>query len=151
MTSSSNLPAFNNLSTSSILLDTHIALWLAAENNRLNRATLAIVAKHFEQRTMCMSPISAWEIGMLASQKKIYLADPPQIWFAEFTERFSINLLEITPEIAINSSYLPGKFHNDPADRILVATARKHSMALMTADKEILSYSKQDHVQTIKV
>ncbi len=135
----------------SILLDTHIAVWLAEGNSRLKSATLKIVEDHFFRRTLFISPISAWEIGMLSSRNRLSIGQAPQTWFAEFLNKFSVNTIEISPEIAISSSYLPGVFHGDPADRILVSTAIAHTMTVLTADREILSYGKQGFVSTLPV
>lgn len=132
-----------------ILLDTHIAVWLAEDSPRLKSSTLSLIEIVFHRGDLCLSPISAWEIGLLVSKNKLDLGQSPSAWFNGFVQQFKISVVDITPEIAINSSYLPGKFHGDPADRILVATALAHSTALLSADKEIVSYGKQGFVHVI--
>ncbi|CAN5497313.1 type II toxin-antitoxin system VapC family toxin [soil metagenome] len=134
-----------------VLLDTHVAIWLAEGSARLKPAKLSRIESAFHSGNLCMSPISAWEIGMLVRKKRLDLGQHPLGWFAAFVQQFSINVLEITAEIAINSSYLPGKFQGDPADRILVATALAHAAELVSADKEIISYGKRGLVQIFEI
>lgn len=86
---------------------------------------------------------------MLVSKNRLTLDQPALLWFVDFVQRFNVSLLDITPEIAINSSFLPGKLHGDPADRIVVATALAHSIALISADDELVSYSKQGFIKVI--
>src|SRR5271167_2303350 len=97
-----------------ILLDTHVAVWLADGNSRLKPSIVSLLEAAFQLGNLCLSPISAWEIGLLVSRNKLDLGQPPLVWFDDFVRRFSVNILDITPEIAINSSYVPGKFHGDP-------------------------------------
>jgi PIN domain nuclease of toxin-antitoxin system len=123
-----------------LLLDTHVVLWLSAGTSSLKKRSSKIIEDHFRKRTLCVSPISAWEIGLLVSKGRLDLDEEPLAWFRGFISRFCVNVLEITPEIAISSSFLPGVFHGDPADRILVTTAISHSITVLTADREILGY-----------
>jgi PIN domain nuclease of toxin-antitoxin system len=132
-----------------ILLDTHIAIWLADNNQRLGRSTVSLLEEGFNKNKLCMSIISAWEIGLLVSKKRLDLGQPPLAWLDIFVRRFKISLLEISPEIAINSSYLPGKIHGDPADRIIIATAMTYAADIVSADKNILSYAKHGFVRII--
>jgi len=108
-----------------------------------------LIESRFRKGQLCVSPISAWEIGMLVSKNRLTLDQPALLWFVDFVQRFNVSLLDITPEIAINSSFLPGKLHGDPADRIVVATALAHSIALISADDELVSYSKQGFIKVI--
>jgi PIN domain nuclease of toxin-antitoxin system len=141
-------PTINDQSAR-LLLDTHVAVWLADGSKRLKASTLSLIESRFVKGQLCLSPISAWEIGMLVSKDKLKIEQPVALWFADFVHRFDISILEITPEIAINSSFLPGKLHGDPGDRIIVATALAHSIALISADNELISYSKQGFIEVI--
>ncbi len=132
-----------------ILLDTLIAIWLADNNPRLGRSIASLLEDGFNKNKLCMSIISAWEIGLLVSKKRLDLGQPPLSWLDIFIRRFKINLLEISPEIAVNSSYLPGKMHGDPADRIIIATAMTYGVDIVSADKNIISYAKQGFVRII--
>lgn len=129
-------------STPAILLDTHVAIWLSA-GLPIKRSALALITAAFSQGKLWLSPISAWEIGILASKKRLDLGQSPLSWLESFVRDFSINVIDFTPETAINSSFLPGKFHGDPADRIIIATARAHSVAVASADEQIIAYGKQ--------
>lgn len=133
----------------SLLLDTHIAVWLAAGDSRLRGSTLALIEDCYHRGNLCLSPISAWEIGLLVSKKRLDLGQPPLVWFGGFVEKFCPQIVDISPEIAINSSYVPGVFHGDPADRILVATAMACSATILTADENMVAYAKQGFVQII--
>ncbi len=133
----------------SMLLDTHVAVWLAEGNSRLKSSSISLIESSFHKGQLCLSSISAWEIGLLVCRNKLDFGQPPLVWFADFVERFRINVIDLTPEIAINSSYLPGKFHGDPADRMLVATAMTHAAVIVTADRNIVSYGAQGFVQVI--
>jgi PIN domain nuclease of toxin-antitoxin system len=86
---------------------------------------------------------------MLVSHKRIVLGSPPIEWAHKGLRDLSASLVDITGDIAIESSFLPGDFHGDPADRILVATARSKGLILLTKDKAILRYSSAHFVQTI--
>ncbi|HEY9871565.1 MAG TPA: type II toxin-antitoxin system VapC family toxin [Candidatus Obscuribacterales bacterium] len=132
-----------------LLLDTHIAVWLASGSSRLKSSTLALVEDCFHRGTLCLSPISAWEIGLLVSKGKLELGQPPLVWFEGFVQKFCPQIIDISPEIAISSSNLPGTFHGDPADRILVATAIACSTAILTADNNMAAYGQQGFVRIV--
>lgn len=131
-----------------ILLDTHTAIWLADDSPKL-RAAREILQIAYKHNTLFMSIISAWEIGMLTAKGRLVLSKSPLVWFEEFVRSHGVNILEITTEIAINSSYLPGDLHGDPADRIIVATAAAGEATIITADEKILSYAKKGFVNAI--
>ncbi len=96
-----------------------------------------------------VSPISAWELGLLAARSKLPATQSPVALFQEFIERPGIALERLTPDILIDSSFLPGDFHNDPADRIIIATARAFGLTVVTRDKAILDYARQGYVRAI--
>ncbi len=147
--STTKAPAGLTKDSAPILLDTHMAVWLASSNPRLKPATLALIESAFHLGKLCLSTIAAWEIGLLVAQEKLDLGQPPLVWFNGFVEKFKIEVIELTPEIAIASSFVPGTFHRDPADRLLVATALAHSASIITADKKIVTYGKLGFVHVI--
>ena len=106
----------------------------------------AAIREAATQGSLYVSPASAWEIGLLSrpradrDQGLQFLPDP-QSWFAAFLARPGIRLAALTPEIAIDASHLPGTFHSDPADRMIVATARRMGAAIVTRDRKILDYA----------
>jgi PIN domain nuclease of toxin-antitoxin system len=131
------------------LLDTHIAVWLALDNQRLRSSTVSTIKDSFNEGKLFLSAISAWEIGLLVSKGRLDLGQSPLAWFEGFVQQFNITVLEISPEIAINSSYLPGTLHGDPADRIIIATAMANATAIASADKSVVAYGNSGFVQVI--
>jgi PIN domain nuclease of toxin-antitoxin system len=93
-----------------------------------------------------ISPISAWEVGLLASRGRIQLLITPQRWFARLFESRGVRLAEMSPDVLVASSFLPGKPPGDPADRIIAATARDLGATLITRDRALLGYGKQGHL-----
>jgi PIN domain nuclease of toxin-antitoxin system len=93
-----------------------------------------------------ISPMSAWEIGMLASRGRLQLLIRPERWFANLLQAPGVRVADLSPDSLIASSYLPGKPPNDPIDRILVATARELGATLVTRDRALLRYGEQGHV-----
>ena len=98
-----------------------------------------------------VSPVSAWEIGLLSTRHRsgIQFRPNPKAWFAAALAKTKIKIVDLTPDIAIDSAFLPGQFHRDPADRLLVATARQHGMAVMTSDRKIIDYAAAGFVAVI--
>lgn len=94
-----------------------------------------------------VSAISFWELAKSVELGKLELPLPLEEWFGQALSYPGIQLLALTPEIAIESTRLPSEFHRDPADQMIVATARVYDCPLITADGKILDYS---HVKTIR-
>ncbi len=128
-----------------IVLDTHIWVWWVDGNDRLTE-TQAEIIKANEQEVIGVSAISCWEIAKLVEHKHLEWLCSPEDWFKRALSYPGILLLELTPEIALESTRLPGGFHRDPADQIIVATARVHGCPLVTSDEKILRYP---HVETV--
>lgn len=129
-----------------LLLDTCALLWTAAGAARGEAARQALRAAHADGIEAAISPISAWEIGLLAARGRIVLAEAPQRWFARLLALPGVAPAAMPPEVLIAASALPEGLHGDPADRILVATAREYGYRLLTADRRILDYAEQGHV-----
>ncbi len=96
-----------------------------------------------------VSPISAWELGLLSWKDRLPTTRAPLALFGEVVATTGIRVEPLSPEVLIESSFLPGTLHRDPADRILVATARAHDLTLVTRDQAILDYAKQGHVSAL--
>jgi PIN domain nuclease of toxin-antitoxin system len=132
-----------------LLLDTCAVIWIA-ENEKLAPAAIeALNAANEAGTATFVSPITAWEIGMLASRDRLKLLITPQRWFARLFERTGVVLAEMSPELLIAASFLPGKPPRDPADRIITATARDHGCTLITRDRTLLDYGEQGHVRVL--
>jgi len=93
--------------------------------------------------------ISAWEIGLLVGRGRLAMIVKPQLWFERLLDVSNIRLADISPDLLISSSFLPGEPPRDPADRIVAATAREYGYTLMTRDRVLLNYAEQGHIQAI--
>jgi PIN domain nuclease of toxin-antitoxin system len=93
--------------------------------------------------------MSIWELAMLVSKGRVTLQTPLLDWVREALRTPGLSLVPLTPEIAVESTRLPGNFHGDPADRIIVASARETGSTIVTRDRLILAYGKQAFVRTI--
>ncbi|MDX2180749.1 MAG: type II toxin-antitoxin system VapC family toxin [Bryobacteraceae bacterium] len=130
-----------------LLLDTCAAIWIAESESLLAEPARNRIANAQTSLEVFLSPITAWEIGLLAALRRIELHLPMEKYIAEMFAKFQLALL--TPRIALQSSFLPGELHRDPADRMLVATAREMGMTLVTRDEKLLSYGRAGHVRTL--
>ena len=131
-----------------ILLDTCAILW-AGEKDGLSVAALESIKAADEAGVPVLSsPISAWEIGLLVARGRIALPTAPGEWFASFLAQ-GIALAPMTPQILVDSSFLPGSRLRDPADKIIAATARAMGYRVMTRDGPLLDYASAGHVQAI--
>lgn len=130
-----------------IVLDTHVLLWWVTDSGQLSIAAKKAINSTLSQGSeIIVSTISAWEISMLINKKRLVLSMEVESWFDEVSQIDGIRFLPVDNEIGIKSTVLPGSFHKDPADRMIVATARKLAVPLVTADEKIRGYQ---HVKTI--
>ena len=134
---------------SPLLLDTHVAIWLTEGLPIASGATEAISAAHRTGGTIFISAISAWEVGLLVARGRIGLSSKPQRWFQKVLSIPGVKLAELTPDVLIESSFLPGDPPRDPADRIIIATARDMGATLITRDGLLLKYGQAGQVSTI--
>lgn len=134
-----------------LLLDTHVWIWLMEGSIELGIQQQKIINKAAQQNRVGIAAISAWEMAMLVKKDRIKLEKPLLAWIQESLALPGMELEPLTPEIAIESSQLPEDFHGDPADRLIVATARWHQLTLLTRDKKIIDYAKKEHVSVISV
>lgn len=128
-----------------IVLDTHIWIRWTLDTDRLSDAQYRIIRDN-EDDLIGVSAISCWEIAKLSEYGRLELPLELSEWFVAALAYPGVSLLGITPEVAVESTRLPGGFHRDPADQIIVATARIHECELVTSDEEIVEYP---HVRTI--
>ena len=133
---------------SPLLLDTNAAIWLsrdelkASASEKLDEAARLGVATY-------LSPITAWEIGLLVSRNRLSLGTTPQRWFARILAMPNVHLAELSPDLLIASSFLPGTPPRDPADRIILATARDLGATLITRNRALLKYGEDGQVSAI--
>ena len=122
-----------------ILLDTHIWIWWVNESADLSAEHQKIIDEH-QENGLGVSIISCWEVAKLVERGRLKLTLPVEEWLSEALNYPGIQLLDLTPKIAVESTQLPGDFHRDPADQMIVATARILNVALVSADGEIRDY-----------
>ena len=135
-----------------LLLDTHVLLWLiSGEEERRLRPARSDLGAAQESGQVHVSAYSGWEIGMLVSKGRIHIDGPVDLWFDRALSRPGTRVLDVTPDIAVEAATLPGSPPADPADRMLIATARRRSLTLVTADRRILDYAAAGAVQVIDV
>src|SRR5262245_36252067 len=132
-----------------LLLDTCAAVWLSEEQPLASEALTATERSHRSGEFIYVSPITAWEIGLLVSRGKLTSPMAPQRWFERLLEAPGLRLADMSPDVLIASSFLPGVPPRDPADCILAATAREYGYRLMTRDTPLLTYARQGHLQAI--
>jgi PIN domain nuclease of toxin-antitoxin system len=128
-----------------ILLDTHIWVWWIDDNQQLVDRLRHLIQNNVHSG-LEVSAISCWEVAKLVQYGRLELACPLEEWMEQALAYPGVHLLELTPRIAIESTKLPGSFHRDPADQIIVATARVYAIPLLTVDSRILQYP---HVRTL--
>jgi PIN domain nuclease of toxin-antitoxin system len=129
-----------------IVLDTHTLVWWVAGDPTLSKKAKAAVERELAGGEIIVSAISAWEIAMLVEREKLVLSMDVGSWLATVSAIEAVRFVPVDPEIAVKSVELPGEFHKDPADRMIVATARKLAVPLVTKDEKIRAYA---HVKTI--
>jgi PIN domain nuclease of toxin-antitoxin system len=127
-----------------ILLDTHI--WFYYINDGVESLTPEVRQAIHENDTVGVSVISCWEIAMLVAKQRVRLSIDVQDWIVGALKQKGIKLIQLTPEIAVLSTRLPGNFHKDPADRMIAASCLKLGAPLLTLDERIRSWG---HIKTI--
>jgi PIN domain nuclease of toxin-antitoxin system len=133
-----------------LLLDTHAWIWLFDRDPRI-RSCVNDIEAAASQGELGIAAISVWEIAMLESKSRLELKFDVLTWVRRALNVPGLTLVPLSPEVAVESTRLPGSFHNDPADRIIVATARVLNATLVTKDEQILAYGKQGAVKVLPV
>jgi len=128
-----------------VLLDTCALIW------SVNRDPMEAGAEHAISRAaksgaLYLSPVSAWEIGLLVKRGRLRLDVPVEAYVAKAFGQPGVHVATLTPEIAVRSSFLPEEFHDDPADRLIVATAMIMGLKLITRDRRMLDYGAQGYL-----
>jgi PIN domain nuclease of toxin-antitoxin system len=129
-----------------VVLDTCAWLWFCSNRSKLSKAARETIQREERRNGLVVSVFSAWEIAKLVEKGKLQFAIPCRDWIDQACRVDGVSLHPLTPEICVESTELPGVFHGDPADQIIVATARSLGAPVVTADRRILEYS---HVPTI--
>ena len=130
-----------------ILLDTHALIWwVSGDQDHLSADAEAAISAELQGGKIAISSISAWEVAMLVNRGRLALSMDLSAWLSMVEAIEAVTFISVDNEIGVKAVELPGDFHKDPADRLIVATARKLAVPVVTADDKIRAYS---HVRTI--
>jgi PIN domain nuclease of toxin-antitoxin system len=132
-----------------LLLDTCAAIWILEGEALSDAAVAAIDEAYAEGRSIFVSPITAWERGLMVAKGRVTSTITPHRWFERLVAESGFVLAAMPPDILIDSSFLPGDVHGDPADRIIIATARSLDLTIVTRDRAILDYAAKGHVRAL--
>ena len=122
------------------MLDTHTWIWWHMNPQKLSQKVKKIIADTNRYDEIILSAISPWEFSKLLESKKIGISCDPEDWINSALDMPKFRLVPLFPVLAYRSTVLPQPFHNDPADQIIVATAREENATILTKDERILSY-----------
>jgi PIN domain nuclease of toxin-antitoxin system len=134
-----------------ILLDTHVLVWLVQGDSKLGGKAQDALRKVVAEEGVLVSAISIWEVSMLAAKGRLILGRPTGQWVASALALPGIGLAPIEPMAAVEAGALPDSIRGDPADRIIIATARALTCPIATADRAILAYAKAGLVEALDV
>jgi PIN domain nuclease of toxin-antitoxin system len=129
------------------LLDTHIWIWWNSRPEALPKQVRRILDNPKGGAQFLLSVISVWEFCKLLEKGRLGISIAPEEWIEQALDQPGLTLEPLSPAIALESTRLPGAFHPDPADQIIVATARQLDATILTCDRRILDYS---HVRSIE-
>jgi PIN domain nuclease of toxin-antitoxin system len=130
-----------------IVLDTHALIWwVTGDMSQLSSAAADAIASEQKGGEILVSSMTSWEIAMLVAKERIAISMDVETWLSLVSQIENVRFVPVDNEIAVKSTELPGDFHKDPADRMIVATARKFAAPLVSADEKIRAYA---HVKTI--
>jgi PIN domain nuclease of toxin-antitoxin system len=135
--------------SSGYLVDTCAAIWLTHRVAIEPEARLALKRAWRDGVPVRVSTVTAWEMAMLVSKGRMTETKEPLRWYRDFVRESQIEEEQVTAELYVASCFLPAPIHNDPTDRILIATAREHDLTIITRDRAILAYGAAGHVRTL--
>ena len=136
------------MSPAPFLLDTCAALW-AVDDQLSREASESLTESYRAGQTTYVSPITAWEIGVLASRGRFRSTLAPQRWFHTLMQLPGMALAELSVGVLFDSSCLPSAAPRDPADRIIIATAREYGYTVVTRDRAILDYANAGYLDAL--
>jgi PIN domain nuclease of toxin-antitoxin system len=124
------------------LLDTHTWIWWNMNPLNLSQRVTEIISNIDAYEEMLLSAISPWEFSKLLEKKRLGISCNPEGWINTAIDMPKLRLVPLSPVLSYRSTVLPPPFHNDPADQIIVATAREENATILTKDEKILAYEK---------
>lgn len=129
-----------------IVLDTHAWLWWISNPELLSAAARKTLDRAMANGEIRISSISAWEVAILVKKGRLELTIPAEDWIARSEALRFLRFVPVDNRIALKSANLPGQLHDDPADRIIIATTISLGATLITKDEKIRKYQ---HVRTV--
>ena len=133
----------------SLLLDTHVWIWFMLANAELAISERNAINRAAALGRLRIAAISVWEAALLASRGRVALGRPLAQWITEAVSAPGLSIEPLLPQVAIEASSLPDAFHRDPADQLIVATARVTNATPMTRDRRILDYAGRGHLTAV--
>lgn len=135
-----------------LILDTHVWLWtVGGATDAMSPEAVEAIARAGRRGRVAVSAISVWEVAMLEARGRIGLSRPVDDWVHAALRAPGVRLLELSPEIAVESTRLPGDPYGDWADRILAASARVTGGRLATRDRALVAYAGLGHLEVLDV
>ncbi len=122
------------------LLDTHTWIWWHMHPQNLSRKVKILIGNTSKYDELLLSAISPWEFSKLLEKRRIGISCDPEDWINAALDLPKLRLVHLSPILAYRSTILPQPFHDDPADQIIVATAREENATILTKDQSILKY-----------
>jgi PIN domain nuclease of toxin-antitoxin system len=122
------------------ILDTHAWIWWNMDPGKLSQKVKKAIENTNRYSEILLSAISPWEFSKLLEKKRLGISCDPEDWIKSALDMPKLRLVPISPVLAYRSTILPQPFHNDPADQIIVATAREENATILTKDERILAY-----------
>jgi PIN domain nuclease of toxin-antitoxin system len=130
-------------------LDTHVWLWFMLAEPALALSERNVINRTAASGQLKIASISVWEAALLASRGRVALGRPLAQWMTDAASAPGLSIEPLSPQVAVEACSLPEAFHRDPADRLIVATARVADATLMTRDRRILDYAARGHLTAI--
>ena len=134
-----------------LVLDTHVWLWAVSGDKTLRQSARDHIRRAVQSGVVLIPSISVWELSMLWKRNRIQISQPIQDWITEALDRSGFVVAPLSPDVAVDAATLPGKFHSDPADCMIVATARINKAILLTRDSRIIEYARFGHINVVSV
>jgi PIN domain nuclease of toxin-antitoxin system len=133
----------------SLLLDTHVWIWFMLASSELSVSGRNAINRAAADGRLRIAAISLWETALLVSGGRVALGRPVTQWMTAAVSARGLSVEPLLPQVAVEAYTLPDAFHRDPADRLIVATARVTNATLMTRDRRILDYAGRGHLTAI--
>ncbi len=130
-------------------MDTCAVIWTGNGDPIAASAVDALKDARRARRKFHVSPCTAWELALLVARGRLRLTRPVTDWFSDFVEQGDVNLAPLTAGILAGSAFLPGSPPKDPADRVMITTARAEDLTILTRDRLILDYATEGHVRAL--